>query len=297
MINDKILDFIKTKPEVIDVIGYGSGVKKQDGYTNDIKKQIDLIVTVEDTKKWHKENYKNNKEEYSNLGFLISNPLYNIGTDINYITDIKYKDDTFKLGIIDKKDMLFDLYSWSNFYMAGRCQKPIEKVICDEKLNNAIYYNRLNALKCALILNYGNIITEEDLYKTICSLSYIGDIRMTFHCENPNKINNIVSASMEEFRKMYNEVNEDLFINKDGYIYNNNSALIKDFFDFPSCMLGYLKNNIEELTCEQLKQCILEYLKMTNLKSSIAQPIKSMTLNGTSKSLGYLKEKVKKGKM
>jgi hypothetical protein len=120
---------------------------------------------------------------------------------------------------------------------------------------------------------------------------------MAFHCENPNKINNIVSASMEEFRKMYNEVNEDLFINKDGYIYNDNSALIKDFFDFPSCMLSYLKNNIEELTCEQLKQCILEYLRMTNLKSSIAQPIKSMTLNGTGKSIEYLKEKVKKGKM
>jgi hypothetical protein len=62
-------------------------------------------------------------------------------------------------------------------------------------------------------------------------------------------------------------------------------------------MLSYLKNNIEELTCEQLKQCILEYLRMTNLKSSIAQPIKSMTLNGTGKSIEYLKEKVKKGKM
>lgn len=297
MINDKILSFMESKPEVIDIIGYGSGVKKQNGYNNETKKLIDIIATVDDCKLWHKENYKNHKEEYSNLGYAISNPMYNLCTDINYITNIKYNDDTFKLGIINKNDMIYDLYSWSNFYMAGRCQKPIEKVICDERLDKAIYYNRLHALRCALILNYGNIITEEDLYRTICSLSYLGDIRMTLHCENPNKINNIVKASMEDFRKMYNEVNEDLFINKGGYIYNDNSALIKDFFDFPTCLLSYLKDNVEELTCEELKRYIIEYLKMTNLKASVAQPIKSMTLNGTSKSYMYLKEKIKKGKM
>ena len=66
--------------------------------------------------------------------------------------------------------MINDLFTWSNFYMAGRCQKPIEKVICDKKLDSAIYYNRLNALRCALILNYGQIITEEELVKKLNKL-------------------------------------------------------------------------------------------------------------------------------
>ena len=48
MNNDNIFDFISTLPEVVDIIGYGSGVKNQEGYTDDIKRQIDLILTVND---------------------------------------------------------------------------------------------------------------------------------------------------------------------------------------------------------------------------------------------------------
>ena len=54
MNNDNIFDFISTLPEVVDIIGYGSGVKNQEGYTDDIKRQIDLILTVNDIYKFHK---------------------------------------------------------------------------------------------------------------------------------------------------------------------------------------------------------------------------------------------------
>ena len=63
MNNDNIFDFISTLPEVVDIIGYGSGVKNQEGYTDDIKRQIDLILTVNDIyeeyEAWCKDNAVN----------------------------------------------------------------------------------------------------------------------------------------------------------------------------------------------------------------------------------------------
>lgn len=296
MVDHKIIDFISSKPEVIDIIGYGSGVKKQKGYTDDIKRQIDIISTVDNINKWHNQNYELNKEEYYELGFKF-NKIYNkLGTDINYISNINYKGDTFKLGIIEKDDLLKDLYTWKNFFMAGRFQKPIMKIKSDEELDKAIYFNRLSALKVALLLNYNNKITEEDLYKTICDLSYMGDIRMMLHCENPNKVNNIVSASFNDFNKIYSEVNEDLFIIKNNEVLINNN-IINNYETLPYELLVYLDKNMNDLSPLEFKICIIEYLNKTNLKSSIAQPCKSMMLNGPSKSLNYLKEKINKSKM
>lgn len=296
MVDHKIIDFISSKPEVIDIIGYGSGVKKQEGYTNDIKRQIDIISTVDNINEWHNQNYKLNKKEYYELGFKF-NKIYNkLGTDINYISNIDYKGDTFKLGIIEKDDLLKDLYTWKNFFIAGRFQKPIMKIKSDEELDKAIYFNRLSALKVALLLNYNNKITEKDLYKTICDLSYMGDIRMMLHCENPNKVDNIVSASFNDFNKIYSEVNEDLFIIKNNEVLINNN-IINNYETLPYELLVYLDKNMNDLSPLEFKICIIEYLNKTNLKSSIAQPCKSMMLNGPSKSLNYLKDKINKSKM
>ena len=55
--------------------------------------------------------------------------------------------------------------------------------------------------------------------------------------------------------------------------------------------------NMNDLSPLEFKICIIEYLNKTNLKSSIAQPCKSMMLNGPSKSLNYLKDKINKSKM
>lgn len=296
MVSEKILDFICSKPDVIDIIGYGSGVKKQDGYTKDIKKQIDIITTVDDINLWHNSNYEKHPDEYYDLGFKFNKLFNKLGTDINYISNIEYKGDTFKLGVIEKEDLLKDLYTWQNFFMAGRFQKPIMKLKSDDQLDRAIYYNRLNALRVALLLTQGNKITEEELYMTICNLSYMGDIRMMLHCENPNKVKNIVNASFYEFKDMYSEVNEDLFMIKNNIIIPN-ETLVNQIELLPYDLLIYLDKNINDLSSDEIKICIMEYINKTNLKSSIAQPCKSMMLNGPSKSLNYLKEKINKGKM
>jgi len=42
-----------------------------------------------------------------------------------------------------------------------------------------------------------------DLYTTLCSFSYKGDIRMRLKMENPNKVKNIVLGSYEGLNSLY----------------------------------------------------------------------------------------------
>lgn len=298
MNNDNIFDFISTLPEVVDIIGYGSGVKNQEGYTDDIKRQIDLILTVNDIYEFHKLNFKKYPNIYSNIGIKLIKHVNNIGTDINYVSNIDYKNNTYKIGVINKNDLSKDLITWDNMYMAGRCQKPISTLKIRDKVKNEIIYNRLNALKIALLLNHNKTITEQELYETICSLSYIGDIRMNMHCENPDKIKNIVNGSKIEFREIYNEVNDNLFDIKNNIISTNTDKILNSILDIPDSLLKYLHKHIDlnNINIDELNNNIINYLKITNFKSSIAQPIKSIIINGTEKSLNYLKEKRKKGK-
>ena len=298
MNNDNIFDFISTLPEVVDIIGYGSGVKNQEGYTDDIKRQIDLILTVNDIYEFHKLNFKKYPNIYSNIGIKLIKHVNSIGTDINYVSNIDYKNNTYKIGVINKNDLSKDLITWDNMYMAGRCQKPISTLKIRDKVKNEIIYNRLNALKIALLLNHNKTITEQELYETICSLSYIGDIRMTMHCENPDKIKNIVNGSKIEFREIYNEVNDNLFDIKNNIISTNTDKILNSILDIPDSLLKYLHKHMDlnNINIDELNNNIINYLKITNFKSSIAQPIKSIIINGTEKSLNYLKEKRKKGK-
>ena len=298
MNNDNIFDFISTLPEVVDIIGYGSGVKNQEGYTDDIKRQIDLILTVNDIYEFHKLNFKKYPNIYSNIGIKLIKHVNNIGTDINYVSNIDYKNNTYKIGVINKNDLSKDLITWDNMYMAGRCQKPISTLKIRDKVKNEIIYNRLNALKIALLLNHNKTITEQELYETICSLSYIGDIRMNMHCENPDKIKNIVNGSKIEFREIYNEVNDNLFDIKNNIISTNTDKILNSILDIPESLLKYLHKHMDlnNINIDELNNNIINYLKITNFKSSIAQPIKSIIINGTEKSLNYLKEKRKKGK-
>ena len=95
-IKDLILQFTQTKPETIGIFGYGSGVKKQAGYTSKDNPQIDLIMVVEDEEKWHKENMQLNSDDYSlvsKIFFTQLNPKWHHwGTDICYLTYLKALD-------------------------------------------------------------------------------------------------------------------------------------------------------------------------------------------------------------
>lgn len=299
-IRQTIKDFMETKPKTLDIIGYGSAVKNQTGYNNSIQKQIDIIATVDDSLRWHKENKKNNPNEYSRFAIQLLRPILHLGTDISYVSDIPYNDNFFKIGVIDKFDFLYDLENWNNFYMAGRTQKPIMLVESDDKVKEAIKKNRINAIRTSLILNSNKVVNEKQLFETLCSLSYLGDIRMTLKFENPNKVSNIVNGQFEEFKRIYSNLNNDLYCTRNGMVIPNMEKLLEDVPDMPSCLVNYLIKNmidIENLGKEDLlilREYITKYIKKTNLKSSISQPIKSSSINNTSNSIKYLKEKRKK---
>lgn len=266
-IEETIMEFMKTKPKTIDIIGYGSGVKKQTGYDDKMEKQIDIIATVDDSLSWHQENRKMHPNEYNSFGLEIIKPILHFGTDITYISNIPYEGNVFKIGVIDRFDFFYDLENWINFYMAGRMQKPVLLLNEDKDINKFIYKNRLNALKTALILTSDKNISEEKLFETLCSLSYIGDIRMALKFENPQKVNNIISGDYEEIKSIYSSIDDDLYLLKNGIIVPNTNRLITELPTFPKELVTYLIDNnidVNNQTVENIqktKEFIIKYLK------------------------------------
>lgn len=268
-----INNFLKERPNVVAAFGYGSGVFKQLGYTNE-KTQIDLILVVSDIKKWHQENIKKNPKDYSFIGkyFFLNSKLEEIKgiTGITYQSNIEYKDHLFKYGIIEYKDFIEHMETWDSFYVPGRFQKPVLPIKSNEKIDKLIIKNRRNACKVGLIcLNEKKL---KELYLTICRLSYSGDTRMKI-AENPKKVENIVGASFERFDEMYNF--DDLYIKK-----GENIEYEINYDNLPKALEEYIKE-------EKNKEKIIEYLYELNKKESKLQTLKGIKTNGVIKSVKY----------
>lgn len=295
-----INDFLKTKPKTITVIGYGSAVKKQNRDKNIIEKQIDLIIGVEDTKKWHKENYKLNPGDYTFAGHNVLTKwptcITNFGTNINYLAYLTHKNQAFKIGVIQNDLLIKDLLEWNNGYMAGRMQKSVKIIKGSKEIKEAIKRNRENALKVSLLLLNTNELTEENLFEKICGLSYDGDIRMRFKMENPNKVKDIAKGSYDELKEIYESVNHNYFKEVDGKIYVNYQKIVDEYDNLPAALKKKVKkpNDIELETLAKMRKQIEKKIHNNNLKTSIAQPIKGVMTNGISKSITYAKNKRKK---
>lgn len=206
---------------------YGSGVKKQVGYddnlltTNNIQKalpttppkkpvMIDLLFTVENPYQWHAQNMLKNPSHYSALSILgstfIARYQETYGAKVYFNTLVPVDDDSslmIKYGVISTKDLVIDLLDWKDLYVAGRLQKPVE-IIRDptsSKVQNALELNLQSAIRAALLI-LPKEFTEYDLFCAVTNLSYNGDFRMIFG-ENKNKVQNIVKPQIENFRNLY----------------------------------------------------------------------------------------------
>lgn len=270
-VKKNILNFMSNRPDVVGIIGYGSGINPQKGQEKR-KPQIDLIVIVDDLKKWHKENIKLNKKDYSLLSILFFKlapvKLLKAGAKICYMTYIPYNGNEYKIGTIELKDFLNDLTNWETFYLAGRMQKPILIVKANKEIEKAIDNNRKMAVKVTKKL-LNKKVTNQDFYIKLTSLSYIGDTRMKI-AENPDKVKNIVLGSLDFYD-------------------NNYSKLIKSISvddNLPKELNNYLKNdnNIEEFFQEK------------NKSQSLSQTIKGIFTTGIIKSVKYASAKLKRAK-
>lgn len=289
--------FVLSRPEALGVFGYGSGVFKQESYSDSSKPQIDLIFIVDDIKKWHVSNIKNNAGDYSLFGkiYLNYSGINKIKgfNKITYVSDIKFEGYKFKYGVVEISDFVKSLKTWDTFFIAGRFQKPTLKIKGNNLIDNALNTN----IDSALLV--GCLLCDEEtdfvrLYEIICSLSYLGDIRMKF-AENPNKVHNIVKGSMSNFVRMYLLDKPYVTFTYNGNVIINHKYILSHIDMLPLDLLLYLMNNKTDLTnLFDIRKDIYNYFRNKNKDESFHQVLDGLKTNGVIKSIPYALAKVNK---
>jgi len=130
----------------------------------------------------------------------------NYGGAVWFNTDCSLGSSRAKYGVIGTQDLVDDLEQWRWLYVAGRLQKPVKflQSATSEPLQNALRQNLASAFHTSLLL-LPERFTDVELFQTITSLSYSGDVRMGL-AENPHKVSNIVSGSLPYFHDLYGDL-------------------------------------------------------------------------------------------
>ena len=128
--------------------GYGSGVLKQQSSSAGM---VDIILAVDDTYEWHKQNLETHPHHYSGFatvgGASFVHWMQNLGArlyfhpfvdvDINVTSDDGIdgtnKHTTtiqreIKYGVVSTDDLIEDLTCWKYLYLAGRMHKPTVEI-------------------------------------------------------------------------------------------------------------------------------------------------------------------------
>ena len=177
------------------------------------QKSIDFIFGVSHTQHWHSLNLNQHRDHYSFLGSLGSGAVRwvqdRFGAGAYFHAYININGISVKYGVVNLDTLYRDLSDWDTLYLAGRLQKPVKILRDDPKIRLANQVNLISALRTALLLLPENF-TERDLYFSIAGLSYIGDPRMKFRAERPDKVYGIVDSQMTNFRQLYHPLIESL---------------------------------------------------------------------------------------
>lgn len=293
--NKDIEKFVSNRPEVVAAYGYGSGIFKQSGYTSKDKPQIDLILVVDNLRKWHLANIKLNKKDYSMIGkaFFKHADISKLKglTGITYVSNIEENGSIYKYGTIEEKDLIKNLETWNSFYLPGRFQKTIYPIKESKELSEAIEKNRQNALMLAGYLQETDKVSKKDMFVTLCGLSYLGDTRMKF-AENPRKVLNIVEGSFDTFDKLY-KFDKKYFNVKSDKIIIDKKEIKEDLTNLPSGLINYIKEDLDKED-DIIREKILAYFTELNKKESTKQTIKGIYTNGICRSINYASKKLTK---
>lgn len=303
-IKERIKRFVETLPKTVSVKAYGSSIGYQSGYKANEKKQVDLIVVVDDIKKFYEENLKKNGYMYGltpKLYFKYAkSKTLRKGAGICYTTDINYGQDSFKMGVIEKADVLDDLLNWKTYYIAGRFQKEMYTAQMDDEIELANEQNKRNALTIALLLLEKENPTLQDLYEKICSLSYMGDSRKSFKAEDPRKIQKLASGSKEHFDREYTNKTDLFTVSKNGILKIDYAKTLESMSNLPNNLYEKIVDEIGNKRIEDsiptIRKVIVDYLTTIIKKSSMAQTLKGLKTTGPIKSIRYAVEKFKKGR-
>ena len=217
------------------LIGYGSGVLPQAGYTKQ-DQQIDFINVVGDANQFHRRNLQQYPGHYltKNLALL----RWIQGKDGIYFNPFcPINGHTVKYGTVLRQAALHDLLEWTQLYFAGRLHKPVNFVRDNDPMVKFLnQYNLKNALTLSVfMLGLGKptkvlipeTFSERQLYEQITRLSYMGDFRMKVGGENPHKVKNIVEKQFNLFKQVYEPI-IDYFVHR-GYLVISESGPNKVF--------------------------------------------------------------------
>ncbi|XP_059439628.1 uncharacterized protein LOC132172194 isoform X3 [Corylus avellana] len=202
--------FLKVLPPVDFCCVYGSALHPNN---HEKSTMVDYILGVSDPEQWHSQNLKMNKRHYASwlahLGGarMITQIADEIGVGVHFNPFVSWNDKMFKYGIVRMHDLVQDILNWERFYLSGRLQKPVHILVDNLDLENVNSSNLRAAISAALLLLPPKF-TEEDLYAKICSLSYMGDLRMLF-AEDKNKVKKIVQGQFDLFQSRYKSFLEE----------------------------------------------------------------------------------------
>lgn len=201
---------------------------------------LDYIVVVDDAHKWHEENMRLNPSHYSRVlrafganGVDAVSNTVGVGVHFNAYVDIDapnleaFAQTKYKYGVVERRTVERDVEGWDNLFLAGRMQKPYERVVGardddvddvdNDEENHGLALDAMNgnknkraALAYALLVSRGSstemkAVDERYLYETIANLSYEGDIRHVLGAEDAQKARRIVDGSFEKMREWYEE--------------------------------------------------------------------------------------------
>ncbi|KAK5991497.1 CDP-diacylglycerol synthase [Cladobotryum mycophilum] len=168
-------------------------------------KMIDFIFGVTHTEHWHSINMKQHRDHYSGVASFGSGAVTHVqnwGAGVYFNPYVEMNGMLIKYGVTSIDNLVRDLSTWDNLYLAGRLQKPVKILRDHPQVRLANQHNLIAAVRTALLLLPPDF-TESDLYNTIAGLSYLGDPRMALPTENKSKVTNIVENNMVHFRRLY----------------------------------------------------------------------------------------------
>lgn len=124
-----------------------------------------------------------------------------VGVGVYFNPFVEWRDKRIKYGVVGMRDLAMDVLGWDRFYLSGRLQKPVHVLVDNSDIRKVNTVNLKMATSASLLL-LPEEFTEYDLYAQICSLSYMGDLRMLF-AEDKDKVKKIVEGSFQPFQLMY----------------------------------------------------------------------------------------------
>ncbi|GJN25399.1 hypothetical protein PR202_gb13221 [Eleusine coracana subsp. coracana] len=172
----------------------------------DKSSMVDYILGVADPVQWHSENLQRNPGHYSSwmarLGSgAVTGLADHVGVGVYFNPFVEWRDKRIKYGVVGMKNLAFDILTWDKFYLCGRLQKPVHVLVDNWDIRKVNTVNLEMATSASLLLLPAEF-SEHDLYAKICSLSYMGDLRMLF-AEDKDKVKKIVDGSFQSFQLMY----------------------------------------------------------------------------------------------